>query len=145
MNLVAELVDQDAVVDIVDEYILNEENWDLDASVQWAVKHLITGLRKRIDPDSANCYVPCQSEIQDDWINDTFSPATKVDILDMLDDDFWGIEKLKPLAAAVETFRHANLWGRMMLIDSLQPNGHPAEPSSPILEAKSALHKGIYD
>ncbi|KAJ8116373.1 hypothetical protein OPT61_g2181 [Boeremia exigua] len=159
--------DQAAVINEINAHFLNVEDLQDLVGVaeddeygfpayEWAVKHLISCLRKRCDPKSG-IYILTESYMQrndgNDWVEveRAFEPKIKIKILDhllTLLNDTWEEEysgKSEGSRNALEALRNAVGWGVLMLNTGTSGRDDPVEPRNPRLEDQSALHQGIYD
>ena len=110
-DLNADDADLNEIVDAVDRYLLE----DGDPQDQ-AAKHFISCLRKRIDQDTADCYVLWGNEIKKDSINKAMSVAGKFEVLASINDIvFWDEDAYNSTREARETLRQVLDWGTMLL------------------------------
>ena len=158
---------QNTVIDTIDWCLLNYEHGhpmvNSSEEYDWAVKHLVSCLRKRTLPESG-AYTLSEEYIEDnngdEWIDMVFEPEMKIRILEYLltISEVWNDSSVlqeEGAQNATNALRNVVDWGLMMLRDTVTPvvtdaegnltGGDPAEPREPRMEGQSALHKGMYD
>lgn len=151
---------QNRVINAVVSFLQGEDEGfhEMTEEREWAVKYLVSCLRKRTFPESG-AYVLTAAYLEEQydkaWIDIAFEPEIKIEILQGLLDseDFWTHESVtrgEGHQAALDAFRNAVCWGLMMLRDTVTPvvgttGGDPAEPKNPKMQQQSALHEGVYD
>ncbi|KAJ4991425.1 G2-specific protein kinase nim-1 [Stagonosporopsis vannaccii] len=155
---------QDTVIGAIVSYLVGYD--EKPEEYNWAVKHLVSCLRKRNNPvEGAHILTATYTEEHGAhvWIENVFEPETKTRVLeDLLGlEALWegqhvGYEEDEGVDVALETFKNAVEWGLIMLRDTMTPlevndektavgGLEPAEPREPRMEDQSALHWGVYD
>lgn len=134
--------------DKVNDSMLVDDEETLKPQYEWAVKYLVSCLRKRTNPKSG-AYILTTDYIEGnnglDWIEEIFEPETKIQILEHLrdTDELWTTNPDEEVQEALAVFRNAIVWGLMLLQDT--EDGIPAVPRTPKLDEPSGLHMGVYD
>lgn len=150
------LENEEIIIDVLDRRFVDNGVDSLDRHEHnWALRHLISCLRKRLNP-KGGAYILTHDYVHDnfdfEWIDAVLDPRTKVLVLEHIrgNEFLWnsthGLEE-QEAQNVLDALRNAIDWGLMMLQDTSTPGDErrPAEPREPSLKDASDLHMGIYE
>lgn len=147
---------EEIIIDALDRRFIDNDVDSLDQDEHdWALRHLISCLRKRLNP-KGGAYILTHDYVHANFgfesIDAVLDPRTQILILEHIrgNESLWnsthGLED-QEARNVLDALRNAIDWGLMMLQDTstLGDEGRPAEPREPRLKDPSNLHMGIYD